>query len=194
MATKRPRPAEEAEGEEADVGAPEGSKRARRAAHEGGAQQQGKQQQQGQQQQAGGEDVAMADAGDAEMGDAGAAGDGGQQQQQQQEHQEEEVVRFSEDNTVFVRGLPAGTQDADLERLFQQCGPLKRVRMPKHPATGEYRVRAYMLLLLLQAWVHASIAGMFASAPLLVNMPAPSCGQCCSRSGACACWEGTCGL
>eukprot|EP00967_Tisochrysis_lutea_P145180 scaffold272311_cov14-Tisochrysis_lutea.AAC.2 len=47
--------------------------------------------------------------------------------------------KFSEEYTVFVRGLPLDTKESDLEQFFKSCGTLKRLRMPKNHETGAFR-------------------------------------------------------
>jgi len=119
-------------------------KRARftNAADEAQQQQQQQQQQQG---EAAHQDLDMADAegaaqgeGDAAMGEEDQAAAGAPPHAQQ--GPPTEFVRFRDDNTAFVRGLPLETKEADLMDFFKQCGAPKSIRMPKNPATGGPRV------------------------------------------------------
>lgn len=45
-----------------------------------------------------------------------------------------------EENTAFVKGIPFSTDAAALERLFEQTGGLKAVRLLRDRFTGASRV------------------------------------------------------
>lgn len=75
---------------------------------------------------------------DADMGEEGQQGDAPPAHGQQ--GPPTEFVRFRDDNTAFVRGLPQGAKESDLVEFFRQCGTPKSVRMPKNPTTGAPRV------------------------------------------------------
>jgi hypothetical protein len=49
-------------------------------------------------------------------------------------------VWHDDTNTAFVKGLPHGTKEADLQALFAECGPITSVRIPTFP-NGDRRVR-----------------------------------------------------
>lgn len=54
------------------------------------------------------------------------------------------VARGEDDeHVVFVRGLPHGTTESQLQLRFKECGPLSSVRIPLHP-NGQRRVSEAM--------------------------------------------------
>jgi RNA recognition motif-containing protein len=107
---------------------------------------------------------------DAEMaeGDAGPSGSGG-------EPAGPAKVWYSDQNTVFVKGLPIKVKESDLEEMFKPCGDIRGIRIPRdsdgnskvgesmvYPATcqnispspsavAHQYLMAYVHLLLLQA-------------------------------------------
>lgn len=81
---------------------------------------------------------------DAEMGDASPSGaEHGQQGElgAKAKGKKEDKEWYSDENTVFIKGLPYGVKESDLEDFFKSCGGLRKVRLPKDPA-GKPRVSA----------------------------------------------------
>jgi RNA recognition motif-containing protein len=66
-----------------------------------------------------GDDAEMAD------GDAGPSGSG------RQPAPGSNKVWHSDQNTVFVKGLPINVKESDLEELFKSCGEIKGIRVPR---------------------------------------------------------------
>ena len=48
-------------------------------------------------------------------------------------------VWYSDQNTVFVKGLPPKVTEADLQELFKACGTIRNIRLPRDPQ-GRTRV------------------------------------------------------
>eukprot|EP00955_Chlamydomonas_euryale_P011460 123347-Chlamydomonas_euryale.AAC.1 len=53
------------------------------------------------------------------------------------------AVRYTDENTAYVKGLQPGVQDAELRALFEPCGGLAGVRPVRDPA-GACRGFAYV--------------------------------------------------
>lgn len=69
-----------------------------------------------------------------------AGGEAGGQKADAHAAQGQQKEWFSDQNTVFVKGLPYGCKESDLREVFKDCAGLKKVRIPVDANTGKPRV------------------------------------------------------